>query len=55
MLKQLKQKQTFYAFFFKHINIVYRKWGPPKGLPPPDPGARGGLDPTLSTPKKRLT
>jgi len=35
-------------FFFKHtsINLIYRKWRLPKGLPP-DQGVQGGLDPAL--------
>jgi len=46
MLKQLKQTKNILLFFFKHINIIYREWGPPKelGLPIGGPGwPRSGL------------
>jgi len=35
------------------INIISRKWGPPKGLPP-NQEARDGLDPALCTRVNRL-
>jgi len=48
---KLKQKKLYlfiflkFFLFFKHINIIYRKWGPQKGCPflP----VRGDLDPAL--------